>query len=142
MQKITKASMSIRVGYTNWHPETQFSGLMTLFEKNKGFIDEIALFTSETHPPLPLEEFERRSKILATRMTTIKNEGYRAGINVLATLGHHEENLPNSLSQDYQHLMDLGGNVCKGTICPNHEKSKAYIKKIYELTAKASPDFI
>jgi hypothetical protein len=142
MQKIIKASMSIRVGYTNWHPEAQFNGLMAMFEKCKGFADEIALFTSETHPPLPLAEFERRIKVLSARMKSIQAKGFRAGINVLATLGHHEENLSNSLSQDYQHLMDANGSICKGTICPNDEKSKAYIKKIYELTANAGPDYI
>jgi hypothetical protein len=134
--------MSIRVGYTNWHPEAQFNGLMAMFEKHKGFADEIALFTSETHPPIPLAEFERRSKVLAARMATLKAKGYRAGINVLSTLGHHEENLPNSLSQEYQHLTDQNGSICKGTICPNDEKSKVYIKKIYELTANAGPDYI
>jgi hypothetical protein len=142
MQKIPKASMSIRVGYTNWHAETQFNGLMALFEKYKGFADEITLFTSETHPPLPMAEFERRIKILAARIITIRAKGYRAGINILSTLGHHEENLPHSLSQEYQHLVDCNGNSCKGTICPNDEKSKTYIKKIYELTAKANPDYI
>ncbi len=142
MQPLVKASMSIRVGYANWHPESKFRGLMALFDKYSGFADEISLFTSETHPPLPVAEFERRAGVLMARMATIREHGFRAGINVLATLGHHEENLPNSLSQEYQHLTDLSGNVCKGAICPNHEKSKAYIKKIYELAANAGPDYI
>nr|MDO8086303.1 hypothetical protein [Candidatus Sigynarchaeum springense] len=142
MLKLAKASMSIRVGVANWLPAEQFDGLIALFEKYKGFVDGIALFTSETHPPLPLDVFEQRSKVLAARMVAIKGKGYRAGINVLSTLGHHEENLPHSLAGNYQHLVDPGGNACKGTICPNDERSKAYIKKIYELTAKAGPDYI
>ena len=40
---------------------------------------------------------KRRCEMLAERIAQAKALGYRAGINVLSTMGHHEENLPNSL---------------------------------------------
>jgi hypothetical protein len=60
-------------------------------------------------------------------MEAARAQGYRSGINVLATLGHHEENLPNSLSGDYTPMTDPAGGVCRGTLCPNDDRLRAYI---------------
>ncbi|MCK5733207.1 MAG: hypothetical protein KAI38_03415, partial [Candidatus Latescibacteria bacterium] len=69
--EIRKASISFRIGTEQWMPEKRFQELLELFEKYKGVTDEITFFTSETHPPLPLEVIEERAELLAKRMSEV-----------------------------------------------------------------------
>jgi hypothetical protein len=137
-----KAFISFRIGVPQWINDVRFRALLDVFEKYKGVTDEITFFTSETHPPLPLEVIQRRAEILAQRMVAARALGYRSGINVLATLGHHDENLPNSLATGYTRMTDLGGGVVQGTFCPNDEGMRAYIAEVYKAVAVAAPDYI
>ena len=123
-------------------PDHRYRDLLALFEKYKGVTDEITFFTSFTHPNLPLEEMKRRCDILAQRIAQAKALGYRSGINVLSTMGHHEENLPNSLSGDYTPVTDIGGGVCRGSFCPNDPNLQQYVRQIYQYAAAANPDYI
>ena len=140
--KIDKAFISFRIGISQWMPENRFRELLDLFEEYRGVTDEITFFTSETHPPLPLEEVEARAAILAKRMEHVRKLGYKTGINILATIGHHNENLPHSLSEDYTRMTDIDGNVCLGSFCPNDERMVGYIKQLYEIIVAANPDYI
>jgi hypothetical protein len=139
---IEKAFISFRIGVTQWQPENRYRELLALFEKYKGVTDEITFFTSATHPPLPLETIRSRCEILADRIRQAKALGYRSGINVLATMGHHEENLPNSLAADYTRLTDINGNVCRGSFCPNDSRFHEYVRELYRLVTAAGPDYI
>jgi len=123
-------------------PDQRFRELLALFEKYKGVTDEITFFTSFTHPDLPLEEMKRRCDLLARRIARAKALGYRSGINVLATMGHHEENLPNSLAGDYTPVTDIEGRVCRGSYCPNDPNLQQYVRQIYQYVAQANPDYI
>ena len=137
-----RASVCFRIGVPTWLNAARFEELLELFDRNAGVTDEITLFTSETHPPLPLEVIVERAAILKERMAAARERGYRSGINVLATIGHHEENLPNSLTGDYTFMTDKDGRVCRGTFCPNDANLRAYIAQVYEAVAKAEPDYI
>ena len=137
-----KATISFRIGTARWESEERFDEVLELFERYKGVTDEISFFHSTTHAPLPLDEIRRRACILADRIATAKQHGYRAGINILTTIGHHEENLPNSLQGDFTPMTDPIGNICKGSFCPNDENMRGYIRELYEIIAKAEPDFI
>jgi len=139
---IERASISFRIGVPLWLPEPRYEELLRLFEKYRGVTDEITFFTSETHPPLPLEVIDQRSRILARRMRDARRLGYRAGINLLSTLGHHNENLPNSLSTDYTRMTEPGGGVCQGSFCPNDERMRGYIAQAYQSLTAAEPDYI
>ena len=139
---IDRAFISFRIGVPQWMPEDRYRELLALFEKYKGVTDEITFFTSATHPPLPLEEIKRRCEILAERIPQAKALGYRAGINVLSTMGHHNENLPNSLSGDYTRVTDIDGNVSLGSFCPNDPRFQDYVRELYRLVAAANPDYI
>ncbi len=139
---IEKAFISFRIGVPQWMPDKRFDSLLKLFEQYKGVTDEITFFTSATHPPLPLDEMKRRCVILAQRVVQAKKLGYRAGINVLSTMGHHNENLPNSLSGDYTRVTDIDGNVSLGSFCPNDPRHQDYVREIYRLVAQANPDYI
>ena len=137
-----KAFISFRISIMQWLPENRFRELMELFEKYSEVTDEVTFFTSETHPPLPLRTIEERTAILAERMPKVRDLGYRTGINVLATIGHRNENLPNSLSADYTRMTDLDGNIGLGSFCSNDENMQGYIKELYRLVTSASPDYI
>ncbi len=140
--ELKRAFISFRIAVQQWMPEKRFQALLALFEKYKGVTDEITFFTSETHPPLPLDVIKERVELLAKRMMSVRQMGYRTGINVLATIGHHEENLPNSLSGDYTRMTDMDGNTCLGSFCPNEERVRSYVEKLYRLVAQANPDYI
>jgi hypothetical protein len=140
--KIDKAFISFRIGVSQWTSEKRCKELFDLFDKYKGVTDEITFFHSVTHAPIPLDVFRQRVEILKVRMEQARKRGYRTGINVLTTIGHHNENLDNSLKGDYTYMTNIAGEVCHGSFCPNDENMREYIKDIYQLTAKANPDYI
>jgi len=140
--KIDKAFISFRIGITQSLPEKRLQALLDLLGKYPGVTDEITLFTSETHPPLPLDVFARRIDILEKRMVQARERGYRSGINILSTIGHHEENLDNSLKGPFTPMTDIDGKVCRGSFCPNDDNLRAYIQKIMLVTAQANPDYL
>jgi len=139
---LKKAFISFRIGAPQWITDQRFDALMRLFENHKGVTDEITFFTSETHPPLPIETIRQRAEILAGRMQAVRALGYRTGINILATIGHHNEALPQSLSADYTRMTYIDGSVCQGSFCPNDERMRSTIRQVYELLASAGPDYI
>ncbi len=139
---VDRAFISFRIGVTQWMPETRFRDLLAMFEKHRGATDEITFFTSTTHPPLPLEEIEKRARVLAQRMPEARKLGYRAGINVLSTMGHHNENLPHSLAGDSTRVTDIDGNTCQGSFCPNDPRLREYVRRVYQAVASAGPDYI
>lgn len=139
---VEKAFISFRIGIPQWMTDVRYEALLDLFEKYEGVTDEITFFTSETHPPLPIDVIRERTKILAGRMEAARALGYRSGINVLATLGHHNENLDNSLAEPYRRMTDIGGAVCQGSFCPNDEGLRGYVAEVYKATTEAKPDYI
>ena len=141
-EPLDKAFISFRIGTTQWMPEDRFKELLALFERHKGVTDEITFFTSFTHPPIPVEEMGRRCALLTQRIQAAKRLGYRAGINVLSTMGHHEENLPNSLQGDFTRVTDMSGNISRGSFCPNDPALQAYVRDIYRMVARATPDYV
>jgi len=139
---VEKAFVSFRIGVPLWISEKRCNEVFDLFDKYKGVTDEITFFTSGTHAPLPLEVIKKRTEILKLRMEQARKRGYKTGINVLTTIGHHEENLDNSLKGEYTGMTNIDGAVCHGSFCPNDENMRKYIQRIYQLTALANPDYI
>lgn len=139
---VERASVAFRIGVPQWATEGRFLDLLALLEKYPGATDEITLFTSATHPPLPLDEIRKRADVLAHRMALAREAGYRTGINVLSSMGHHNENLPNSLAGNYTRVTDIDGNTCQGSFCPNDRRVQDYIRRVYHAVALAEPDYI
>jgi hypothetical protein len=137
-----KAFISFRIGPGQSLPDRRFHELLDLFDKYKGVTDEITFFTSGTHAPLPLDVFKQRMLIFKDRMQEARKRGYRTGINILATIGHHNENLGNSIKGDYTHVTDINGKVSLGSYCPNDENYRKYIIAVYRAMAEADPDYI
>ena len=142
LASIEKASVCFRIGQPIWSDEARFTELLDLFDAHRGVTDEVTLFTSETHPPLPLDVILRRVPILQARMEAARARGYGSGINLLSTIGHHEENLANSLSGDYTPMTAPDGSVCRGSFCPNDPRLHTYITRVYEALASVHPDYI
>jgi len=139
---LDRASISFRIGVGQWMPEAAFADLLAMLGRHRGATDEITLFTSATHPPLPLDEIERRARVAADRMAAARKHGYRSGINILATMGHHEENLPGSLSIDSTRVTDIDGNTSRGSFCPGDPRLGEYVRAAYRALASAGPDYI
>jgi len=89
-----------------------------------------------------MDEIGRRAQRLAEILPRARARGFRAGINVLATIGHLEENLTNSLQVSWPQAMDPSGRVCRGSYCPAHPEIIDYDRRIYSTLARTNPDFI
>ncbi len=140
--ELSKAFINFRIGVPLWYSESRYNELLDLFEKNKGVTDEITFFTWASHSPIPLDEYETRANILKKRIEQARELGYKSGINILTSIGHHEENLENSLQGDYTPMTNIDGKICRGSFCPNDENMRKYIQTVYQLTVDANPDYI
>src|SRR4051794_8390849 len=103
--------VALRVSTAQWMTDEGLHDLLRFLKHHPHAIDEIIFFTAFTHPPLPLNEMERRCTRLAEVLPIVQAAGYRVGINVLASMGHHEENLPHSLTMPWPRVTDPDGNI-------------------------------
>lgn len=136
------ALIAFRISNEQWSDPARFRALLDFFRRRPGTADELALFTSSTHPPLPVGEIRRRCERMAEILPQIRAEGMGAGINLLATMGHHEENLDGSLSAPWQRVADPQGRVSQGSFCPAGEEFLGYVVEVYTELARIGPDFL
>ena len=133
----------VRVGVDNWLQNDKFNNLLTFLKQNSDFIDSVTLFTNNCHSPMTLETAESRCDILKKRISEIKKIGFHCGINNLATLGHHEQYLDESLNDGFRNMQNIDGKKCLGSYCPDDENYKnKYLKKLYSMFADIEPDHI
>jgi hypothetical protein len=122
--------------------DSRFEQLLDFFRKYEGAADALTFFTTSTHAPIPLEAAKERVAVLKLRMQEARRRGFRAGINVMTTLGHHNEHLPHSLAGPYTRMTGIEGDVCQGSFCPNDERMREYVRELYRLVALAEPEYI
>jgi hypothetical protein len=134
--------VAFRISSEQWLTEDRFAAMLAFFRKEPGTADELAFFTAGTHPPLPLAELERRAARLATLLPRVRAEGMAAGINLLATMGHHEENLAHSLEEPWPRVVDPNGQESRGSYCPAGDAFRGYVARVYTVLAQAGPDFL
>ena len=137
-----RARISIRVGVGLWMNPKRREELLAFVREYRDTIDEVAFFTGFTHPPVPLAELKRRAEVLADLLPAFKAIGVSAGINHLATIGHLDENVENSLREPWQHLVDFDGSVSVCCYCAADPRMQQYIRSCYTALAKAKPDFL
>lgn len=137
-----KSRNSLRVHVGIWMDDKLRKELLERLVEFRGAIDEVAFFTSRTHPPLPRKVILERAAVLTRVIPEFKAIGLSAGINHLATLGHLDENLDFSLREPWQHLVDMTGTKSPSCYCAADPSVMTYIKDCYEALAKAKPDFI
>ncbi|UCH36010.1 MAG: hypothetical protein JSV65_06565 [Armatimonadota bacterium] len=133
---------ALRVHAPYWLDDESLERLLSWLANLPGTFDELAFFTSETHAPLPVETMTARACRLGPVLARARVHGYRAGINLLATLGHHEENLPGSLDEPWQRLRDPEGRESKGCYCPEDPGYADYLRPMFTALAQAAPDFL
>lgn len=134
--------VALRVGTAQWMSNDGFHDLMQFLLAYPRAVDEVILFTSFTHAPIPLDEMGRRCDRLAHVLPEVRRAGYRVGINVLTSMGHHEENLIHSLAEPWPRVTDPHGNICRGSYCPASPELLDYVRRIYTMVAKIGPDYI
>jgi hypothetical protein len=134
--------IALRVGPSHWLCDDALEQLLTFLARQPDAVDEVALFSADTHPPLPLTEIERRSVRLKEVLPRIRAAGYAVGVNVLASMGHHEENLSLSLDGSWPRVTDPEGQVSLGAFCPADPGFQEYVRLLYQYVAGTAPDFI
>ena len=139
---LIRARMGLRVHLNNSLPEHRFEELLALLAKNREIADELTFFTHSIHPAVPLEYLAPKLAILEKRMERARQDGFRAGLNFLCTLGHIDESLDLALKGNFTPMTGLDGSVAQGSFCPNDESYRDYIRQAYTLAASANPDFI
>lgn len=143
MENKTLDIHSLRVAWDLWNDEPRFLRLLDYLKEYPCDISSIALFTSSVHPPLPIAEIRQRMVIAEKRMEQIRAQGISAGINILGTIGHHEEDLENCLRGDFSFMTGSDGRVCRGSYCMNDEGFlEDYVAPVYRILSQSHPDFI
>ncbi|MCC6588083.1 MAG: hypothetical protein IT168_15425 [Bryobacterales bacterium] len=138
-----KPLIAFRIGTALWLEDRKLDELLEFFGRHKGAVDELVFFTSNTHPPLPLDVMQARAERLGRKvLPSVRSAGMNAGINILATMGHHSENLGNSLQTNWQRVMDPAGNIAPGVYCPISKELLDYARRIYTWMSQANPDVL
>lgn len=138
-----KAHVSLRVTPSIWLDDDEFDQLCMSLKKNRVGFDDIAFFSSLVHTPLTLEVLGTYNKLLAKRYEQVRELGFKPGINLLSTMGHHEEDIPHTLHDGFTNFTDINGTIARGVFCPNDPKFKNdFLIPMFAMLAKAKPDFI
>lgn len=137
-----KSKISFRISPFLWMDKQRQADLLAWMKDYGKEVEEVAFFTSFTHPPLPLKEIERRSAILAEIIPKFKALGLKVGINHLSTVGHLDENPENSLNEPWQHMVDMDGSVSKSCYCAEDTRFLDYMKQVYVTLSRTQPEFI
>ncbi|MGI6172278.1 MAG: hypothetical protein ACOYI8_00050 [Christensenellales bacterium] len=133
----------LRIPYELWADAAKYRELLRLLKAYPCGIGAVSLFTASVHPPLPLGELKRRCDIMEQRMDEAREARLCAGINILATIGHHNEDLDNCFSGEYARMTNAQGETCRGSFCMNDAAYLAdYVLPAYRILAEARPDHI
>lgn len=134
---------TLRVPRNYWLKEKNFENFKIFLNKFKDSIDRVALFCPDCHTPVTLKTAEEMLNIARERMAEIRKLGFSAGINVLATIGHHSQYLEKSFNSQHRRMTNKSGEICPGSYCPSDESYiSEYVKPLYQIVASAEPEFI
>ncbi|MBQ6420884.1 MAG: hypothetical protein IJK02_07430 [Clostridia bacterium] len=140
---MNKPLNSIRVSVPNWLDEDAFSKLLAFLGEYRDVVQQVAFFSSDFHPPQPLETARRHADVLKDRIARVKAAGFSCGINILSTIGHHPERTDEMLQGDWRRMTGIDGDVCAGSFCPGDVRYiEEYVKPLYRIYCEAAPDFI
>jgi hypothetical protein len=140
--KVARARISLRVSIFDWANPDRLRELLDYLQQHPGTLDEVWLFTQISGSALPLAQIQQNARLLAEVLPQFRRLGLAAGINHLATVGHYDENLQNSMTESWQHLVDISGEVSKGCYCASDPHVQDYVRRVYTALAEADPDFI
>jgi hypothetical protein len=136
--------LAYRVSPRQWTGDTEFRGLLDTLGAIPRGVDEVSLFDEVFPQPAVhnVESLRRLSQLWGRRLAQLKQAGYRAGINVLWTIGHSNVPGAGSGKMRFQPMVGHDGSVSDACACPNDPANRDYIRQKYRAAALANPDFI
>ncbi len=134
---------TLRVPLADWLDDEAFGALLLFLSERKDCVSSIAFFSSDFHPPQPLDTARRVSVVLKKRIFECKRAGFSCGVNVLSTIGHHPERLDEALTGPWRRMTGIDGSICEGSFClSDRDYLDSYVKPLYEIYAATGPVFI
>lgn len=120
-----------------------FGRLLAFLEEYRDCFDELTITTDyHHHGAIPLSELRPQAEILARRIRTLKEHGFRSvGFSVHSTFGHIDEG-HEYYGQPFHPMMSPAGELAKGCFCPQHADMRAFILEKYRMYAQCRPDFM
>jgi hypothetical protein len=142
--RLDRAYISFRIGMGQSMSESRFTQLLDLLDKYPEVTDEVTLFTTYSHAVQKPALFASRVETLGKRIAQAKARGYRSGFNILCVMGHHEENLPESIvdPERYTQVTDISGGTSRGSLCPNDPDLVEHMLWRMQLMLDPEPDYI
>ena len=138
-----KTLNSVRVSVSNWMDDAAFSRLLAFLTEYGDCVQQLAFFSSDFHPPLPLKTARKHFSVLRGRMREARKAGFSCGIDILSTVGHHPERADEALQGPWRRATDIDGRACPASFCPGDEAYlEEYVKPLYEACCAAEPEFI
>ena len=134
--------ISYRIHLDHYLREDRLDLLLAFLQRHAPAVDEISLFTEGAHGYHALEFLQALAPRLERALRRLQACGWRAGINVLNTIGHLDE-APERLYQvPWQPLVGSDGTVTRAQSCPLDPAFLADVAARYLLMAELRPDFI
>lgn len=139
---IAAANVTWRIWHASWEDDVAYRRTADFFRRN-GLTGRIAFIAGDSHLPPSLERAAEFVPALVRRIADMKAHGHEVGINLLATLGHLDENLADAAKvEGATHWTAFDGTTCHA-YCPNDPVYRErYLKRILVMYAQAKPDFI
>ena len=135
---------SLRISCFRYRDDNVFSKHIEFIRKNIKYIDEITLFTEYAHHGYWDEEYiNNNAEILKERVLSYREAGVKSiGLNVLCTIGHHDEAWSVLPDAPLPCQVDDKGALSKTCLCYNNAEYLEYIAKKYATYAGTGIDFI
>lgn len=139
---MTKSNITYRIPPAFWQSPSRFRALLEELKKQRSGFDDVALFCGFTHSIRQLDTVRREQPRLRAALADLRQYGIPGGINLLCTIGHHPENLPD-IPGDMQALTGLDGRICPGSVCPRDQRFRNdYLRGLLAILCECSPDFL
>lgn len=136
-----RADITYRVQYGFWKDPAKFDELLSKFVELRDSFDEIVLHSAYTHAVRSLQVIADDMPEFNLAVGKCHSAGFKCGLNLLATFGHHGEDF-RAIPENLVQLHDMNGNLCSGTVCHNvPENWEKYLTPMLQMYAATDIDF-
>lgn len=134
--------IALRIPWVQFKHEGRLTRLISFLERNGEGVKEIVFFTEHIHGYLPVSAYRERLPALAKALDAARSLGFRAGINILNTLGQFDESPELLPPMDVPPMVGLDGEAALNTACPRSRLFLEATAERYRLTAELQPDIL